>query len=85
MINRHEELPLLLNSLTEYNKLFNELNRKTYHNLQKSKKLSDSFKSKPNDITKAVHDLKIELYSYKISLEEIIDAIDEFNERIDNE
>lgn len=85
MINRYEKLPLLLDFLNEYNKLFNDLNRKTYHNLQKSKKLSDSFKSKPNDLSKAVHDLKIELYSYKISLEEIIDTIDEFNERINNE
>ena len=50
MINRYEELPLLLDFLNEYNKLFNDLNRKTYHNLQKSKKLSDSFKSKPNDL-----------------------------------
>ena len=85
MINRYEELPLLLDFLNEYNKLFNDLNRKTYHNLQKSKKSLDNFKSKPNDLSKAIRELKIELYSYKISLEEIIDTIDEFNERIDNE
>lgn len=85
MINRYEELPRLLSKLNEYNILFNDLNRKTYHNLQKSKKIKESFKERPDDIYKAIKELKIELYTYKISLEEIIDIINEFNERIENE
>ncbi len=85
MINRYSDLPILLSKLDKYNSLFSNLNNKPYHISQKSKKLQVTSKNSPYVIYKAIYELKIELYSYKISLEEIIDTIDEFNERIDNE
>ena len=58
MINRYEELPLLLDFLNEYNKLFNDLNRKTYHNLQKSKKLSEPYDKKLLHFTQLIEYLQ---------------------------
>jgi hypothetical protein len=70
----------LIEHLNENIVVLNKLNNITYHNLQKAKKVLLNIKENETKDFGKIKEIKLQIYSLELSLEEIVEVIKHYEE-----